>query len=416
MASAALERLRRFIPSRLRAVAADNRGNVAILFAFCTPLVVGGLGFGVESGYWYHQQLKLQQAADAAAYAGAIEDRAGHAYSTITSVATAAAQQNGFTSNGGTIQVHTPPTSGAFTTANAVEVLLTHTEQRFFSQIFTNDPVITTARSVSLFTTASDACVLALDPIASRAAQFSGNSATVLNGCSVMANSLASDAVYVQGSASLSTPCVLTAGGVSANGGLTMTSCSSPMTNLPPVADPFASLVEPSNTGNCRNGNGNTLQPGRYCNGLSLNGTTNLNPGTYIIDGGTFRINANANVTGSGVTFYFVNNASTQFNGNATMNLSAPTSGALSGILMFGSRSNTNTSNTLNGTAGSQMTGNIYFPAQEVDYLGNFSGTNGCTHIVAKTVQWTGSTTVSVNCSAYGMGNLAVASPVKIAE
>ena len=40
----------------------DRRGNVAITFALSMPLVVGGLGFGAETGYWYYQQLRLQQA------------------------------------------------------------------------------------------------------------------------------------------------------------------------------------------------------------------------------------------------------------------------------------------------------------------------------------------------------------------
>jgi Flp pilus assembly protein TadG len=395
----------------------NRRGNVAIIFAMSMPLVVGGLGFGVETGYWYYQQLRLQQAADAAAYAAGLELRGGKSYQVVLATASAAAQQNGYdpAGSGASLQVHTPPTSGGFQNASSVEVELARNEQRFFSQLISSGPVTTTARSVSTFTNASNACVLALDPIASRAANFSGNGTTTLSGCSVMANSLAADAVNVQGSSLLTTTCVMAGGGVSANGGLTMTGCTSPMTNLPPVADPFASLVEPLDTGNCRNSNGATLQPGRYCNGLNLNGNVNLNPGTYIISGGTFRINANAVITGTGVTIYLANDASTQFNGNATINLSAPTSGSLSGILFFGSRTNTS-GNTLNGTASSHLTGNIYTPGQPVDYLGNFSGLNGCTHIVGKTVQWTGNTTVGVNCTAYGMADVPVPSAIKLVE
>ncbi len=50
-------------------------------------------------------------------------------------------------------------------------------------------------------------------------------------------------------------------------------------------------------------------------------------------------------------------------------------------------------SNTFNGTASSKLTGTIYFASWIVNYLGNFSGVNGCTQVVAATVRWSGNTT-----------------------
>jgi Flp pilus assembly protein TadG len=392
----------------------DRRGNVAVVFALSMPMVVGGVAFGVETGYWYYQQLRLQQAADVAAQAGAIEQRVGKSHDIVVASATAAAEQNGFTP--GSITVNTPPTSGPNMNSNSVEVLLSRNEQRFFSQLFSTDPVVSNARAVSTYTNAANACVLALDPIADGAAHFSGNSTTTLSGCSVMANSLASDAVYLQGSTVVTTTCVETAGGLNSNGGLTMTGCSAPMTSLPPVADPLKNLAEPLNSGNCKNGNGNTLQPGRYCNGLNLNGNVQLRPGTYIIDAGTLKINANANISGDGVTIYLVDNATLDFNGNANINLTAPTSGTYAGILFFGARENSMAVNKINGTATSSMTGTFYFPTQEVDYQGNFAGANGCTHIIADLVQWTGNATVGVDCTAYGMADIPVAKAVRLVE
>jgi len=118
--------------------------------------------------------------------------------------------------------------------------------------------------------------------------------------------------------------------------------------------------------------------------------------------GGSITANANASVTGTGVTFIFLNGATLGLNGNGSLNLSAPTTGTYAGFLFVGGRTNTG-GITINGDSTSQMTGNIYFPNESVSYLGNYSGTNGCTHIVAKTVQWTGSTTVSVDCSSQGL-------------
>jgi hypothetical protein len=231
-----------------------------------------------------------------------------------------------------------------------------------------------------------------------------------------MANSLASDAIYVQGASTVTTPCVETAGGVSATGGLTMTTCSAAMTNLPPVADPLRNLAEPAVTGSCKSSGGKTLQPGRYCGGLSINSTVNLKSGVFVIDGGTLKINANANISGTDVTIFLANGATVDMNGNASVNLTAPSSGTYSGILMFSARENSSAINKINGTSTSQMTGTFYFPTQEVDYLGNFAGANGCTHIIADTVQWTGNATVGVDCTAYGMADLSVPAAVKLVE
>ena len=149
---------------------------------------------------------------------------------------------------------------------------------------------------------------------------------------------------------------------------------------------------------------------------MTLNSTVTLNPGVYIVQGGDLKINANANVTGSGVVFYLKGGgAHVSMNGNAVVQLSAPTSGVYSGILLFGDRSVTG-SNNLNGTAASHMTGVIYFPTQDVSYLGNFSGQNGCTQIVASTVQWSGSSSISVNCSAMGFNSLPIPGGVKLVE
>jgi len=380
----------------------SESGNVAILAALCMPMVIGGAGFGVEVGYDYYEQVRLQQAADAGAFAGAVEQRRGSVDSVVVSSGSSAATTNGAT-NSDTVTI-SPNGAGN----NTVTAAITRNEPRLFSGLFVSQPLLITVNATAALSTAANACVLALDPSASAAINFSGNTTSTFNNCVVMSDSISSSAVNTQGSATVYVPCMYSVGGVNTTSGDHLTSCSAPQTGQGPVADPFASLQIPSATGSCQNGNGGNLSPGRYCGGLSLKNNVTLQPGTYIIDGGTFSTNANANVTGTGVTFVFLNNASISLNGNAHMSISAPTTGTYAGFLMVGSRSNTNVGNSINGDSTSSMTGNIYFPNQSVSYLGNFSGSGGCTHIVAKTVQWTGNTTVSVDCSAYGLQSIPV--------
>jgi Flp pilus assembly protein TadG len=386
------------------------------MFALLTPVVIGGAGLATEVGVWYHRRLELQSAADAAAYAAAVDLRAGASQDAFTQEAVAAAQSSGFDPSQGQITVNWPPKSGSHQTSQAIEVLLAQNTPRFFTSIFTNTPLVEHTRSVTTFQTASNACVLALNPSASGAALFSGSSSVSLTGCSVMANSLSPSAVLSQGSASLQTDCIISVGGVSLTAGVSETVCSSPISQAPPVADPFANVPAPPTSGPCQSAGGGTLSPGVYCGGLTLQGSVNLQPGVYVIQGGDLKVNASANITGDGVTIYMAGSSAVAMNGAATVNLSAPTSGTYAGLLFMGDRNGSNVSETLNGTAGSAMTGAIYFPKQNVNYIGNFAGANGCTQVVADTVTWNGHTHLAANCTGYGMRTLQAYEAVRFVE
>ncbi len=398
----------------MRGFIRDQRGNVAILGALAASLVVAGAGFGVETGYWYYEQTRLQQAADAAAYAGAVELRGGGNEDAILAGATAAAKENGFKPGADTIAVVSPATVGGASDGHAVKVTISRTETRFFSAMFSDDPVVVGASATATYNDTANACVLALDKSASAAVDFGGNTTAVFEGCVVMSNSMASDAAEVSGSAEVTTPCLVAVGDVNVNNGLHLTDCAVSITGSAPAADPFADVEMPQDTGVCKSDAGANLHPGRYCGGMNLKKNVTLQPGLYIISGGELRINAGAVVQGAGVTFFFTDDASANFNGNARMTLSAPTTGPYAGLLFMGSPDNDDVGNTFNGTADSTFTGALYFPSQAVDYLGNFSGANGCTRVVAKTVSWSGSTTVQVDCTAEGMENVTVGGVVRL--
>ncbi|HEX2562255.1 pilus assembly protein TadG-related protein [Phenylobacterium sp.] len=406
-------------PAEARRFGRAEGGNVAVLFALVLPLVIGSAGLGVETTYWHYKRLQLQAAADSAAHAGAMERRSGSDAALVTTIATQAAEENGYASSAGTIQVYAPPISGPSTGGQAVEVRLTFNGDRFFTKIFSQGQVLIATRAVAAFNNASTACVLALHPTQGSAAQFQGSSTVTLNGCSVMANSVASDALAVQGATIVSTDCLIAVGGVLASGSITMSECEEPVENAPPVADPYANVPEPAlPSGPCRNANYGPLPNVRYCNGLDLDGNTTLAPGVYYISGGNLRIGAHANITGNGVTFYLGAGAGLTINSNAKMTLKAPgpSSGSpYAGLLFFGAR-NSLGNVTFNGTADSKMTGALYFPSRDIRYNGNFSGENGCTQIVASTIVWTGNTSISADCTDYGIRPIPVLSLVKLTE
>ncbi|MBZ9605524.1 pilus assembly protein TadG-related protein [Phyllobacterium chamaecytisi] len=395
---------------------AGEEGNVAIIFALCLPLVIGGAGLGVETSYWFYSDLKLQAAADASAYAGALEKALGSGKPAIVAAATSSATSNYFETSTGEIEVFTPPSTGPNTTKRAVEVILHQRLGRFFTSIYSQTPVVAQARAVALISEASKACILALDPSASNAALFSGSSDVKLKGCSVMANSIDANAIKVQGSAKLQVDCLISAGGVDLGNGAVKTSCAAPITKASIASDPFADIPAPQVSTTCQDAKTNALKPGTYCSGLALGGNVSLSPGVYVIKGGDFKINANAYVQGEGVLIYLAGSSRVSMNGNATVQLSAPTSGVYSGILFFGDRSNVGGSNTFNGTADSLLTGALYFATQQVRYLGNFSGKGGCSQVVAGTIEWTGNTGINQDCSSLGMRDIPATQSIQLVE
>jgi Flp pilus assembly protein TadG len=397
--------LKRFLKSR--------RGNIAIITALVAPVLIGFCGFGADAGYWYYRQRGLQSAVDIAAYNGAVALQNSATLPGITDASTSGATSNGWTA--GTITVNSPPTSGPNQNAHSVEVLLTENEPRYFTSIFSNGTVPVSVRAVATYIQTQSACMVGLNKTKANTVQFWGNAYADFTACNIVSDSSSSSAFSVGGSANVTAPCVDTVGGSYVTATLTLTSCSTVTTKAPYVYDPYASMPTPP-TGSCTTPSGSTLNPGTYCGGLSLSGTLTLNAGVYVVSGGDLKINANANITGVGVTFFLTNGATLQINGNATLNISAPTSGDYSGVVFYGDRTQLTAKNTINGNATSNVTGAIYFPSQEVDFLGNFSGNGGCTQVVADTIYYTGSATFSTNCTNKGIKTIPVPGSISLVE
>jgi hypothetical protein len=160
-----------------------------------------------------------------------------------------------------------------------------------------------------------------------------------------------------------------------------------------------------------------TLSPGLYYGGINITGnaTVSFNPGTYVIAGGGLSVTGNSNLSGQGVTFYLTSGSGgygpLDITGNATINLSAPTSGPLEGILFFQDRSipNNSAASTLVGNANSTFDGAVYFPTTALTFVGN-SGSSGYTFLIANSITMTGnsSTTLGSNYSSLSNG-----SPIK---
>jgi Flp pilus assembly protein TadG len=251
-------------------------------------------------------------------------------------------------------------------------------------------------------------CITVLDPAAQHALVMSG-SAQIDASCGVAVNSTNSDALDISGGA------CLIANSIQVVGGAHVTACTNPTptTNATAVSDPLVNLVTPSfNPLACDHlfysvsSGSHTLSPGTYCGGITFSGGSGtFNSGTYILLGGGFVLSGGASVSGTGVTFYntfnfFYPYHSVQISGGSTANLTAPSSGSLSGILFFGDRTaSTSAKEQISGGSSAVFTGTLYFPVTELDYSGGSSSNAGYTIIVADKVDFSSSCSLTANPS-----------------
>lgn len=399
----------------------DRSGSVAAVTALALPVLVGVAGLAVETGLWFAERRNLQNAADAAALSGAFELTAGRR-TTVTQSALGDGRRNAVDA---AFAIRNPPTSGPYAGKSvAVEVVTTRSKPLLLTSLFLNADSVS-ARAVARAGSVGDPCILALERVESSAAEFTGSADIVLKGCGVKANSTSAQALTVSGSSSLTADFVETVGGyeVSGSGQLIVDSA---ITNSIASEDPFQSLSNPA-VGSCTHSNykqngSDSLSPGTYCNGFELGANANvtLSPGTYVINGGSLKVNGGAVLSGTGVTIFLTgsngNYATVTINGGASLNLTAPSSGPNAGMLMFQDRNApTGGSNKFNGGSAMNLNGALYFPGQLVEFKGNTANTGGCTRIIADTVTFTGNSGLGNDCSDLGLAS-AGAQPPRLVE
>lgn len=392
----------------------DQSGSYVILSALLMPVLVGAAGLGTEVGWWMYKHKNMQSAADSGAVSAAT------AGANLTAEANAVTANYGYanTVNSVIVTVNQPPKAGNYTTnPQAIEVIVSQSQKRLLSALFGSDPVPITARAVAL-PNSGTGCVLALNSTASPAVNVSGSNQLNLIKCNLYSNSTASPSLNVSGSAAVSANQVGVAGDIS--GASNITTTNGIRTHAQPILDPYANVSPPAkpaciNAKQTVNANGkiNSLSPGCYSGGITVNAGAilNLDPGIYYLDGANLSVAGNATITGSGVTLVFTGSGSNwgtaSIGSNATVDLTAPTSGTTQGIVMYGDRNMpAGTAFNLTGGGTQNFGGAIYLPKADLSFGGGNGTSTSCTKIISDTLTFTGTSNLQVNCSALGTATI----------
>jgi Flp pilus assembly protein TadG len=375
----------------IRALMHEERANIAIVFALAIGVLFAFSALAVDGGNLYVMKSKLQRTADAAALAAASQlpsESDARAEALEYAVKNMPVSENGTTLVNGDIDFgYWHPGTRSFvpagTPVNSVRVTTRRSAANsnpvgtYFAGLMGYDEVDVETTSVA--GRVSAVCILALDP-SSADAFLVNNGQAIAEGCAVQVNSDDPQALDVTSNGTLETLETCVNGGATVNG----TATPPPTTGCPPVSDPLAGLAEPT-VGGCDHTNMVLSSPstynlteGVYCGGLEIKGQSvvTMAPGLYIMKNGPFTITGQADVTGIGVTIYMTGpDAVADTGGNGAINLSAPTTGDLAGILFFEDRDNPPLQHhAFRGGSNKSYAGVIYIPVGIAEYVGNGAG------------------------------------------
>jgi len=369
---------------------------------------------------WTLVRRSLQRQADSGALAGAYALTQGQ---DVASTVTADMRKNSNFTLTALPVIENGPTSGPYAGNTSVVRVRIDADSRLpFTGVFPGRATNISVEATAGLQQDGEYCIVALDTGNSLAITNSGNT-TVNAACGMHANSTGDPAINGQGSAVISASPVSAVGNVD-NRSSNFAAGTVFQPYMVAQRDPLAAIANPSftsspNNGDVRSGQTRNMTPGTY-RGMSIQGTANLAPGTYIIDGarqgngnqnnGGLSIGSQAVVNGTGVTFVLSSSnptnggtvAGLKINGGATMNITAPLNGTYKGVLVFQDRRATLMGNQvqINGNSSSKLEGAIYVPRNEIQMNGTTNMNIRCLQLIGYRFVFTGNSQITNVCPA----------------
>jgi len=385
----------------------DESGQALILFALGLAVLLGMAALTIDVGLAYVARRDMQNAADAAAMAGADALLAGQSSVLATNAARDLALQNGYDNAAAdvTVTIYLPPISGPHSgDSDFIEVIIAHPIDTLLAPAVGVTSFDISARAVAgIDRTPKPYSIITLSHTACQSMQFNGQVNLTITDAGTLTNSECNvDAFSTNGTINVATAANDVVGGWNMTG-------NSGDVSLPPSRaghydDPLIGVPVPTPTSapvqTCPTYGGKpgtvTLQPGVYdctidtpgqwglqfepgdyyiTGGIVINGggDVTFGQGLYFLQGQGLIITGNGVVTGDGVTFY-IDEGQVTLTGNGDTHLTAPTSGTYEAIVIFQNRTLTTTVN-MSGGAIADGWGAVYAAGAQIHLVGNTGST-----------------------------------------
>ncbi len=390
-----------------------EQGQAILLIGLAVFTLLALTALAVDGGNVYAERRRAQNAADATALDAALakvrsQDMLAHGLERAASNHYADQDPTPASTHPDVnVEIYNPPISGPYAgNGEYIQVFITARVPTFFARVIGIHTITNRVEAVGrakplvyspmFFGNA----IVGLAPTQCKAVVYQGNANTIVTGGGIYVNSscsgMGNQAAFFNNSSSaqLTAPCLQAVGGISYAPGALNIPSSCIVTGAPPLPKPV--YPNPTCTGPAHR-DGNTLSPGNYTGTFPPSGVTHLKPGVYCVNG-NFRLNANDELYGSQVVIR-VNNGDVRWNGGATIQLSAPTTGPFAGLLLFLPEGNSNEV-VINGNSESTFTGTILAPSSQITIEGTGSTSGLNSQVIGYTVNLSGNSTTYINYNA----------------
>ncbi|RDD63431.1 TadG family pilus assembly protein [Ferruginivarius sediminum] len=404
----------------LRRLIRGERGAAMPFIAVSLPVILGAGAVAVDLAHLSSIRGELQATADVAARAGAWQlpdvDTAEQRAITYAGMNMSANIHGNVLQNADVTFGDWDPATRTFTQTNmapnAIRVVTRRAATNnngvvlIFAPVFGENVGNVSTEAVAALLANNQACVLALSPTGT-GITISGSVSIQATQCGFAANSTSPNASVVTdgSSASAQILTLYSAGGVDDPHGVISTTEPIIAGTGRPLRNPYAerddeianeianASISPTHNKKSKPSNSVNLKPGRYPSGYDFKGAVHLDPGVYVMSGDV-SIGSGANVTGDDVTI-IMDDSDINVSGGPNVDLTAPSSGPTSGIVL--ARQGSSSSSDLAGNTDLVFDGAIYMPDTDLDFRGT-SGSVGCLQIVTNSVEFAGTPDFEINC------------------
>jgi hypothetical protein len=343
----------------------DERGNIAVFTAIGLTALMALGGGAVTMARLNSAGTRLQDLADGAALAAAVQ--AGDPRATDADIHDAAgrygrealaSRSEEFTPAAMTVEV-------ARRAPAEVTVGFRQEVRTVLAGFVGRDSLTVRKHATAVSGPELKTCLHVLDPSAASALHLQGDPDLQAPDCMVQVNSVAAGAVHAWGSPSALAQATHIAGPASP---IRLRNWSAaPRFGQPTRSDPLAGKVAwPADGAPCvrQPAGAAVLSPGVYCDGLELRRGDRLQPGLYVIQSGGVRVQ-NGAVTAEGVALVLLDPAGgLEVGGGAQLKLSAPTTGPWAGIAVAAKPGPVMGASTIRGDL--ELDGTLYLPGQRL--------------------------------------------------
>ena len=379
----------------------NERGQALIIIVFSIIALVGVTALAIDGGNVYAERRRAQNAADAAALAGALE-RINNNASGWTDAVFQSAAKNGYNNDGVTniVKVYSPPISGPNAgDVEYIQVQITSYTKTYFASVLGIPQITNEVQAVSRTKTPQylpmfgGAAVVSMAPTSDcdnyKAFWVTGEATLDLTGGGIFVNSNNPDcALITQGEGSIrirDSNQIQVVGGASIQKPKLITPYP-PITGTPPVSYPPPFYMPKVGCGGKTamiQADGHTMSSGSWSGPFPPPGVHDLMSGVYCLND-DFYVGDGVQLSGTQVVFK-MEHGRLQFSGSAQINISAPKSGTLAGLLVYQPQDNTNIM-SLNANEQSSIQGTILAPGAQIRIKGNGSSSGFHSQILGYTI------------------------------